>query len=132
MRKTGKLLNPLILEAIARLGHGDKLVIADAGLPIPDGIEVIDISLLPGVPSFIQTLSAVLDEMQVESVMLAEETAQRSPQIHQAVLALLGPLPVWMMSHDALKLHSAEAQVAIRTGECTPYANIILVAGVTF
>jgi D-ribose pyranase len=132
MRKTGKLLNPFILEAIASLGHGDTLVIADAGLPMPEGVAVIDVSLLPGVPSFIQTLSAVLDEMQVESVILAEETAQRSLQLHQAILALLGDLPVRTMSHETFKVLSAEARVAIRTGECTPYANIILVAGVTF
>ncbi len=132
MRKIGKLLNPLILEAIASLGHGDRLVIADAGLPIPEDVEVIDISLVPGVPSFIQTLLAVLDEMQVESVILAEETARRSPHLYQSILTVLGGLPVRTMEHETFKLNSAEARVAIRTGECTPYANIILLAGVTF
>lgn len=129
--KKGPLLNIALSQLIASLGHGDMVVIGDAGLPVPPGVPVIDLALTRDVPGFVQTLHTVLAEMQVESHVLADELADKNPAIDAsiAVLDLPGRRGV---THAEFKRLSAGARAIVRTGECTPYANIILVAGVVF
>lgn len=129
--KKGPLLNIALSQLVASLGHGDMVVIGDAGLPVPPGVPVIDLALTRGVPGFLQTLHTVLAEMQVESHLLADELAGKNPAIAEAIAAL--DLPGRRtVSHAEFKRISAGARAIVRTGECTPYANIILVAGVVF
>lgn len=132
MRTTGRLLHGRLAGLLAELGHTDLLVVADAGLPIPPGVERIDLALVASVPSFLQTLEAVLEELAVESAVLAREMADAAPDLHRQTCHLLEPRPVRLASHDELKALSASARAIVRTGECTPYANVVLVAGVTF
>jgi len=131
MKKTG-LLNSALSEAIASLGHQDALVIGDAGLPIPEGPRRIDLAVAPDVPSFEHVLRATLSEMQVERVMLADETLRVSPQIARLVTELLPDTPIEYLPHETLKRHTGTARAMVRTGEFTPYANVILIAGVVF
>src|SRR5690242_20831811 len=72
MKKT-TLLQSDLSYLIATLGHMDTLVIADAGLPIPDETMRIDLALTKGVPGAVQTLKVVLDELKVEKVIRSEE-----------------------------------------------------------
>ncbi len=131
MKKIG-ILNQPISSVIAGLGHTDMLVISDAGLPIPPEVERIDLALVQGVPGFLQTVEAVLREMQVDKVILATETDDNSPHIAEALKSLLPGVPFEWVSHEQLKELSHAAVAVIRTGEFTPYANVILVSGVTF
>jgi len=131
MKKTG-LLNQPISTAIAGLGHTDSLVVADAGLPIPAGPTRIDLALTQGIPTFVDTLRTVLIEMQVERVIIAEEMTTVSPALYQTIKDILGDTPIEMCPHEAFKTMTAEAKAVVRTGEFTPYANIILVSGVVF
>ncbi len=131
MKKT-VLLNSEISEVIARMGHGDMLVIGDAGMPIPPGPQRIDLALTRSVPGFVETLQAVLSELQVGEIILAEETQRASPHIWQAILDAVGDVPRTVVSHAELKEKTKAAIACIRTGEYTPYANVILVAGVVF
>jgi D-ribose pyranase len=131
MKKT-PLLNSTLSETIAMLGHNDALVIGDAGLPIPDGPRRIDLALTGGIPSFLDTLRVVLSEMQVQSIILAEEIVEKNPQIYQGIKDLLPDVPVEMIRHEAFKVRTRSASAMIRTGEFSPSANVILVAGVTF
>ena len=131
MKKT-PLLNAALSELIASLGHMDMLVIGDAGLPVPAGTRSIDLALTHGVPSFVDTLRVVLSEMQVETALVAGETAKKSPQILEAIQTLLPGIPLQTISHADLKDKTRQARAVVRTGEFTPYANIILVAGVVF
>lgn len=131
MRRSG-LLHGRLAGLLTELGHTDMLVIADAGLPVPPGVERIDLALVPFVPGFLQTLQALLDEFAVESAILAEEMAERSPDLQRQTRELLRELPVRVVSHTELKRLSSSARAIVRTGECTPYANVVLVAGVTF
>ncbi len=126
------ILNAELCRAIAACGHTDQFVIADCGLPIPEGVELIDLSLVRGVPRFTQALEAVNRELVVESYILAEETESVSPALHQEIRTLMGDLPCKTVSHEKLKQLTRNAKVIIRTGETTPYANIILVCGVNF
>jgi len=130
MKKT-PLLNIALSQLIASLGHGDSIVIGDAGLPVPPGVPLIDLALTRGVPGFMDTLQTVLAEMQVEQHLLAEELAQRSPQLARQI-GLLGLAGKQTLPHAEFKRHTQQARAVIRTGEFTPYANIILIAGVAF
>jgi len=131
MKKT-PLLNSMLSELIASLGHQDMLVVADAGLPVPIETLRIDLALTRNIPRFLDTLQVILHEMQVERYILAEETARVSPDIHQAVQKLMAKIPAETVSHAQLKELSHQARAVVRTGEFTPYANVILVAGVVF
>ena len=117
---------------VATLGHGDSVVIADAGLPVPPGTRCIDLALTRGVPSFEQVLDAVLSEMQVERADYAAEMLTHSPQLEAVLHARLGDAVLHSITHDAFKQRCSMARAIVRTGECTSYANVILYAGVVF
>ncbi len=131
MKKT-TLLNQPVSSVIAGLGHTDTLVIADAGLPIPEETRRIDLAVKAGTPGFIETLSTVLTEMQVEKAIIAEEMTQVSPEMFAALKEILGGIPIEMVTHLIFKEMTRNARAVVRTGEFTPYANVILVSGVTF
>jgi len=131
VKKIG-ILNQPISSVIAGLGHTDTLVIADAGLPIPPETQRIDLALTAGIPTFLDTLRAVLTEMQVERAIVAEEMLEMSPDVYEAVKELLGDVSTETVTHLIFKEQTRLGRAVIRTGEFTPYANIILVAGVTF
>jgi D-ribose pyranase len=132
MRRSG-LLHAEINRLIAAMGHGDTLVIADAGLPVPAGVLCIDLAVHPGIPSFAQVFDAIYAELAVEAVTFATEIHQHNPS-----LALLNKrltaeeIAVDEVSHELFKQRCAQARAIVRTGETTPYANVILHAGVTF
>ncbi len=131
MKKIG-ILNQPISSVIAGMGHTDTLVIADAGLPIPPETQRIDLALAKGIPRFLDTLHVVLTEMQVQRAIVAEEIVEASPHIHAAIRGLLGDVPVETVPHQVFKQQTRSARAVVRTGEFTPYANVILVAGVVF
>ena len=124
MRKSG-LLNPALAGAVARLGHTDTFVIADCGLPIPHDVPVIDLTLTFGIPTFADTLAALLDEVVVEAATIADSTP---PEVR----SLLPAVPLIEVSHDDLKREVARASFVVRTGSTTPFANVILRSGVPF
>lgn len=131
MKKT-PLLQSDLSYTIATLGHLDMLVIADAGLPVPRETVRIDLALTQGVPGAVQTLKVVLDEMEVEKVILAEEVKDRNPKFLEDVQNLLPGVPVEYLTHSELKAMTKSARAIVRTGEFSPYANVILVSGVVF
>jgi len=131
VKKIG-ILNQPISSIIAGLGHTDTLVIADAGLPIPPETRRIDLALTEGIPSFLDTLRVVLTEMEVERAIIAEEMLDSSPQVYKAVKEMLGDVPIETVTHLIFKERTRSARAVIRTGEFTPYANVILIAGVVF
>lgn len=130
MKKT-PLLNIALSQLVASLGHGDMVVIGDAGLPSQPGVPLIDLALTHGVPGFIQTVQTVLTEMQVEHHVVASELQANNPAMAQQVAAL-GLPDARQLSHEEFKQLSKRARAIVRTGECSPYANVILVAGVVF
>jgi D-ribose pyranase len=130
--KNNNLLNAEILSTIALLGHQDSITIADCGLPIADTTKRIDISLRKGVPAFLETLDVCLSEFQPERAIIAEEIKKASPECHRAILERLENVDIDYISHEEFKKVSGRSKACIRTGECTPYANIILISGSIF
>ncbi|MGD9092590.1 MAG: D-ribose pyranase [Anaerolineales bacterium] len=131
MKKIGTLNQPLS-QVIAGMGHTDTLVIADAGLPIPPETCRIDLALTEGVPRFLDTLSVILLEMKVEKAIVAKEMVEVSPHIFEALKEILADVTIEMVSHASFKEQIRSARAVVRTGEFTPYANIILSSGVVF
>lgn len=131
MKKNG-ILNSEIAKVLADLGHTDQIVIGDAGLPVPDGVKKIDLALAFAEPTFIRVLEEVLKDMQVEKVVLAEEIKGDNPLQLEAINHHLDGQEVAFVSHEDFKRLTSQAKVVIRTGEATPYSNIILQAGVLF
>jgi D-ribose pyranase len=132
MHKNGNLLNSQLAGVITAMGHTDKLVIADAGLPIPPGVEVLDLALVPGVPAFALVVLIVMQHLKVESAIIAEELMTANQAVYQDLMQEIRGLKIRRVPHEQLKLQTRDARLIVRTGECTPYANVILVAGVTF
>ena len=139
MRKA-VLLNAPIASVVAHMGHTDSLCIGDAGLPIPETVERIDLAVTKGLPRFLDVLQAVTGELCVERATIAQEMVDQQPEFHREVLAALETLQraqgneiaVETVPHEAFKALTGDCHAVIRTGEVTPYANIILHAGVTF
>ncbi|MCD1024016.1 D-ribose pyranase [Enterococcus sp. SMC-9] len=132
MKKHG-ILNSEITKVLADLGHTDQITIGDAGLPVPHGVAKIDLALKFGLPSFNDVLLAVLSDMAIEKVVLAEEIKTQNVQQLQAVLkALPEEAEIVYVSHAEFKKQTQNSKAVIRTGEVTPYSNIILQSAVIF
>ncbi|AGT05244.1 ABC-type ribose transporter, uncharacterized component [Corynebacterium glutamicum MB001] len=123
MKKSG-LLNPDLCYAIARLGHTDTWAVADCGLPIPEHVEIIDLALVFGIPTFEQVLNALKPEVVVEGAVIAEGAPERIREMVDT--------DVEVVTHEELKAQLAECAFVIRTGETTAYANVIFKSGVAF
>ena len=80
--KKDRILNPELIAQIAAIGHTEYLVIADAGLPVPNGVKVIDLSVVRGVPTFEQVLSAVREELVSDAYIVAGEMPGKSPELY--------------------------------------------------
>jgi len=110
----------------------DTIVIADAGLPIPKETQRIDLALAQGIPGFIETLRVILEEIQIERAIVAEEMVVNNPKVYEQLEEILKGIPVDTISHEEFKGRTRAARAVVRTGEYTPYANTILVSGVVF
>lgn len=131
MKKTG-ILNKDISEIVASMGHTDMITVCDAGLPIPASVKRIDLAVKPGIPKFLDVLSSLAEELEVESIILAEELKQKNPSLVNEVAEIFPGVQIDFISHENFKLRTSKSRAVIRTGECTPYSNVILVSGVIF
>jgi D-ribose pyranase len=121
------ILNPLIHSLLARTRHTNTLVIADRGFPFWPGLETIDLSLVDGIPSVPQVVEAVLANWKAGQVFMAEEFRTVNDEAtQQRFAAALHDVPRTFEPHLALKRRVPQAIGLIRTGEITPYANLIL------
>lgn len=131
MKKT-KVINSDISRVIAQMGHFDKLSIGDAGMPVPAGTEKIDLAVDNGIPSFTQVLLNVLEELKVQRIYLAEEIKTENPKMLESIQEIMPNVPVTFIPHSEMKQDLNNCRAFIRTGEMTPYSNIILESGVVF
>ena len=120
MKKSG-ILNAQLIRCIAELGHKDLFMIGDAGMPIPKGVEIVDL-----------VVCGVLAETEVEAYTIANEIEEKNPELLAYIQQSLPEAEESRIDHVDLKKMSAQCKFAIRTGEFTPYPNIILRAGVAF
>lgn len=131
MKKNG-VLNSEISKVLARMGHTDYIVIADCGLPIPEETKRIDLALSKGVPSFTEVLTTILDDFVVEKATMALEIKTNNGELHNEIESGGQFKKLEYVTHEEFKMLTKNAKAVIRTGECSPYANIILHSGVIF
>ncbi|GGT20560.1 D-ribose pyranase [Nonomuraea spiralis] len=129
MKRAG-ILNAGLAGAMARLGHTDQVLVCDSGMPVPPGVRVVDLAFLPGIPAFADVLDGLLAELVVEGATVAEEVRAGNPGCADLLAARLPELAY--VPHEELKRLSAGARLIVRTGEATPYSNVILRCGVAF
>ncbi len=127
-------LNPQLSRVISETGHVDTIVVTDAGLPLPQGVERVDLAFRPGQPAFFDVLDTVLESLSVEDAIAAEEVVEASPEAWAAMRTRLEErgVTIRLVPHVEFKELTKQARACVRSGEFTPYANIILVAGVVY
>lgn len=131
MKKHG-ILNSELAKVVDDLGHTDQVCIGDLGLPVSKGIKKIDLAVKHGLPTFQDILDVYLENVLVEKVFLAEEIKSENPDQLKAILDKLDPqVEIVYLKHEALKAMNTTVKAVVRTGEDTPYSNIILQSGVT-
>ena len=130
--KCDGLLNCEIISEIAALGHTEYFCIADCGLPIPKNVKVIDISITAGKPAFLDVLDAIREELVIGSVILASEMDDKNQQLSEEIKKRFGEMPTEKVPHKEFKKLTKNAKCIVRTGENSPYANVILVGDVNF
>lgn len=129
MRHDG-LWHPRLLAILAAVGHTDLVVVADPGLPVPAGVETVDLVWRRDEPRLLPVLEAVLGELVVEAADIAEETAD--PALLAGFARVMPGIEPGCIPHEELKRLTGRAAAVVRTGEATPYANVVLRAGVPF
>ena len=134
MRKTATTINPALSRVISETGHTDLIVVTDAGLPIPTGSERIDLAYRPGAPAFFDVLDTVLAELVVEGATVSAEVAEKSPEVLAALRERFAgeDFEIELIPHVDFKKLTHSARAFVRSGEYTPYANVILHAGVAY
>lgn len=146
--KTNGILHNDLARLVARLGHGDMLVITDRGFPFPrhEKTECIDVSVGRNLPKFVDVVKVVLEELEIEKVIIADETKDISPHVYKELKDVVflkknkgNNIVEENIPHLEFKdlvlngsLQGKEVKGFVKTGEFTPYANIILISGVDF
>ncbi|MFN3652113.1 MAG: RbsD/FucU domain-containing protein [Armatimonadota bacterium] len=124
---TRHLLNPEVAALIRRVNHTQMLLIADRGFPVPPLPQVVDLSLTADIPTVLQVLEAVLPDLPADRLIRAEEQREAAPErwrVHAG-----GSPRALAVPHLELKRLARHAVGCIRTGDATPYANVLLVGG---
>lgn len=127
--KRGGILHPAISHLLASSGHTDYFTICDRGFPVPIGPERIDLALVDGIPTVMDVIRAILPEFRLDRVLIAGEALTASPEYVDELRRLLDPVPLATVPHLELKEIAQSGRATIRTGDATPYANIVIVSG---
>jgi len=138
MRK-GTLLNGSLTALIGDLGHSDKIMIVDAGWPIPKDLRY-DICLTHGIPRLTEVFSVIAEELSIERVIVDSEMQNHGAEVHAEVQRIIAAtehaqgekIVVDHEPHVTFKEHARSVKGIIRTGECIPYCNLVVVAGLAF
>lgn len=125
MKKSG-ILNKELMAELTGLGHLDTFVVCDAGFPIPVGAKKIDLAIAENLPTFTQVLKAILNEVIVEEITIADETKNVSPALFGEIEAIFKNQIKKQFAFDDFLEKAYQAKFYVRTGDFTPYANIVL------
>jgi simple sugar transport system permease protein/D-ribose pyranase len=126
-----KLLNAQLAYAIASMGHGDLMIICDAGFPIPSSAWRIDLAITPDVPDLKTVLTPISENLIAEKVSYADTLPDHNAPLLETVKRLFPDAEHAPVKHEAiLGEMAAKAKVIVRTGAFDPWGNILLYSGV--
>ncbi|HUW88062.1 MAG TPA: D-ribose pyranase [Candidatus Paceibacterota bacterium] len=131
MKKTG-ILNRDIAALVAAMGHYDRLVVTDAGFPIPKGVPCIDLTMGANMPTVLEVLNMLALELEVEQFYFANEVLP-SPDSRSAEIQKIFPrAKSFPVPHLEFKKLALEARGIVRTGDFHAYGNVLLASGVAY
>lgn len=126
MLQTG-ILNPNVLDLIARIRHTNTLVIADWAFPYWPEIETVDISLTRGIPTVLDLLDLLTPVFKIGRIWQADEFVTSNPaEMVERFAKSFGTIPLTREAHVDFKKRVPHSIGLIRTGDATPYGNIII------
>jgi len=129
--KRGTILNAELDHAIASMGHGETMIVCDAGFPIPRGAWRIDLAVIQDVPDLATVLGAIAGEFITEKVAYADTLPMHNAPLLSLVQRLFPDADHAMIPHEVILTEmAAKAKVIVRTGAFDPWGNIILSSGV--
>lgn len=123
------MLSPELGHLLASTGHTDFFTICDRGFPVPLGPQRLDLALTTNIPTVLDVLAVVQHSWVIDRVIITHEMEQFSPARVEELRSLLGHVPMEQVSHIAFKRLTPQARATVRTGDATPYANLIVVGG---
>ncbi len=127
----GPLLNSELLHAIGKMGHGDLMIVCDAGFPIPNDAWRVDLAITQDVPDLQTVLQAVSGSFIAEKVAYAAEMAENNPVLLKKVKRIFAGSDFFTVPHaEILGGIAKNAKVIVRTGAFDPWGNILLYSGV--
>ena len=133
MKKIG-CLNSELSYVISKLGHFDTLTVGDCGLPVPKGVQRIDLAVTYGVPAFNDVFKVIDAEAKFQKVTIASESREQNPEFYSMITiwAKNNGVEIVEVPHEEFKKQSASSVAVVRTGECKPFCNVILESNVSF
>jgi D-ribose pyranase len=130
MKKNG-ILNLGLNQALAGMGHGDFMIVCDAGFPIPNQVTRVDLAIVADVPDLETVLTAISADFIVEKLGYANEMAQNNPRLKEKVDRIFAGAELLTFPHaEILTELAAKAKCIVRTGAFDPWGNILLYSGV--
>jgi len=126
-----RLLNAELAHAIASMGHGDLMIVCDAGFPIPSSAWRIDLAITPDVPDLETVLTPIAEHFIAEKVSYADTLPVNNVPLLKKIERLFAGAEFEPVKHEAiLGEMAAKAKVIVRTGAFDPWGNILLYSGV--
>ena len=130
MKETG-ILNRDLSSILADQGHGDRLMVVDAGFAIPKGVKVLDLSLKANFPTVCDVITELKEHFSVEGVIMSKETKKVNPSFYKSILKVFEmDNKAKLLDHTELTAMASDVKAVIRTGDFTAYGNVILISGV--
>ena len=130
MKRNG-ILNLGLNQALAAMGHGDFLIVCDAGFPIPTTVNRVDLAIVADVPDIETVLTAINADFIAEKFGYANEMAQNNPRLKEKVDRIFAGAELVTFPHlEILTELAAKAKFIVRTGAFDPWGNIVLYSGV--
>ena len=124
------IINQKLARIISQQGHGDRLMVVDAGFAIPRDADILDLSLAENVPTVLNVLTVLNSFFSVEKMILAQQTLDVNPSFFNRVVKSFGEeVEIEIVDHFALKEASTQSKSIIRTGDFTAFGNVILISG---
>jgi L-fucose mutarotase len=131
-----KLLHPEIIGALARAGHGSRVLLADANYPFATGarpeVPRVYLNLAPGLLRVTDVLDVLVDAIPLESAAVMVPDAAPEPSIFAEFRARLPEVTLTELRRAEFYAQARGPDVAllIATGEERLYANLLLTIGV--
>ena len=131
MKYTG-ILNRDISSMVARTGHFDRIVISDAGFPIPAGVECIDLSMGANLPKVVDVIKMLTLELPIEQFWFAEEIQPSKDERAKELSAIMPKAECIALPHAEFKKLAYGAVGVIRTGDFLAWGNVMVASGVAY